>query len=263
MNRQAQAVVLLLLGGAVVRASVTDLYLRYVKEGLRPFLIAAGLVLIAAAVMTLWHELRPARPSTEHGDSTRDLAGPTGEHAGPTAEHAEGGDGHDHDHHGPRIGWLLLLPVLGLLLVAPPALGSYSVGQAGSALAGSRQSDYPPLPPGDPAPVTVLDYASRALFEKGVSIGDRRVRLTGFIAPGPDGRPILARMVLSCCAADGRPVKLGLTGDVPVGLADDTWVEVVGRYTDRVGRDPVDDAEIPYLAVESWRRVPAPRNPYE
>lgn len=52
MNRQAQAVVLLLLGGAVVRASVTDLYLRYVKEGLRPFLIAAGLLLIVAAVMT-------------------------------------------------------------------------------------------------------------------------------------------------------------------------------------------------------------------
>ena len=42
MNRQAQAVVLLLLGGAVLKASVTDMYLRYVKEGLRPFLIAAG-----------------------------------------------------------------------------------------------------------------------------------------------------------------------------------------------------------------------------
>ncbi|GAB3860315.1 hypothetical protein GCM10029963_63030 [Micromonospora andamanensis] len=63
MNRQAQAVILLLLGGAVIRASVTDLYLRYVKEGLRPFLIAAGLLLIAAAIMTLWYELRPAAPA--------------------------------------------------------------------------------------------------------------------------------------------------------------------------------------------------------
>ena len=42
VNRQAQAVVLLLLGGAVLKASFTDMYLRYVKEGLRPFLIAAG-----------------------------------------------------------------------------------------------------------------------------------------------------------------------------------------------------------------------------
>ena len=36
MNRQAQAVILLLIGGAVLRTSLTDLYLRYVKEGLRP-----------------------------------------------------------------------------------------------------------------------------------------------------------------------------------------------------------------------------------
>ncbi len=65
MNRQAQAVVLLLLGGAVVKASVTDMYLRYVKEGLRPFLIVAGLLLIAAAVMTLWYDFR-APAADEH-----------------------------------------------------------------------------------------------------------------------------------------------------------------------------------------------------
>ncbi|MCX4470640.1 TIGR03943 family protein [Micromonospora sp. NBC_01655] len=250
MNRQAQAVVLLLLGGAVVRASVTDLYLRYVKEGLRPFLIAAGLVLVATAVTTLWYELRPpATGEHEPGD-------------GPGEHGHEPGDGAG--HHEPRVGWLLLLPVFGLLLVAPPALGSYAAEQAGTALAAEAQpSDYPPLPPGDPAPVTVLDYASRALFDRGTSIGDRRVRLTGFIVAGPDGQPLLARMVLSCCAADGRPVKLGLTGDVPLGLPNDTWVEATGRYSVRVGRDPVNDAEIPYLAVESWREVPAPRNQYE
>ena len=39
MNRQAQAVVMVLLGGAVLRISVGDLYLRYVKAGLRPFLL--------------------------------------------------------------------------------------------------------------------------------------------------------------------------------------------------------------------------------
>ncbi len=161
------------------------------------------------------------------------------------------------------MGWLLILPVLGLLLVAPPALGSYAAEQTGTALSAPRQSDYPPLPDGDPAPVTVLDYAARALFDRGTSIGDRRVLLTGFIATGADNEPILARMVLSCCAADGRPVKLGLTGDVPAGLPNDSWVEVIGRYSDRIGRDPVNDAEIPYLEVESWRQVPAPTRQYD
>ncbi|MEU7935672.1 TIGR03943 family putative permease subunit [Micromonospora echinofusca] len=255
MNRQAQAVVLLLLGGAVIRASLTDLHLRYVKEGLRPFLVAAGLLLVAAAVMTLFYELRPLlRRTPARHDDGHDARG----------DH-DGHDGDDgHAHHEPRVGWLLILPVLGLLLVAPPALGSYAAGQAGTAVATRQQpSDYPPLPDGDPVRVTVLDYASRALFDRGTSIGDRRVQLTGFVTTGPDGRPLLARMVLSCCAADGRPVKLGLTGEVPDGLADDTWIEVTGRYSDRIARDPVNDAEIPYLDVESWRQVPVPRQQYE
>ncbi|MFY1578118.1 TIGR03943 family putative permease subunit [Verrucosispora sp. WMMD703] len=259
MNRQAQAVILLLLGGAVIRASVTDLYLRYVKEGLRPFLIAAGLLLVAAAIMTLWYEMRPPAP--------RALVPADGPTVGPDRpdrpDRPDGHDGHGHAHHEPRVGWLLILPVLGLLLVAPPALGSYAAGQAGTALSSQQQSDYPPLPEGDPVQVSVLDYASRALFDRGTSIGDRRVQLTGFIATGADGQPILARMVLSCCAADGRPVKLGLTGDVPAGLPDDSWVEVTGRYSDRLGRDPVNDAEIPYLEVESWRQVPVPKRPYD
>ncbi|MER7458861.1 TIGR03943 family protein [Micromonospora sp. NPDC126480] len=253
MNRQAQACIMILFGGAVLRASLTDLYLRYVKEGLRPFLIAASLLLIVTGVMTLWYELRPAAaaPATDSGAQ------------GPSTDTAPGHDDHDHhDHHGPRVAWLLLLPVLGLLLVAPPALGSYAAGQAGTALTADQDYDYPPLPAGDPAKTSVLDYASRALFDKGQSLGGRRVLLTGFIAPGPAGEPILARMIMSCCAADGRPVKVGMTGNVPDGLDNDTWVEVTGRYSERVGRDPVNDEEIPYLDVESWRQVKQPANPY-
>ncbi|MEU8086604.1 hypothetical protein AB0B57_23715 [Micromonospora sp. NPDC049101] len=94
-------------------------------------------------------------------------------------------------------------------------------------------------------------------------MGNRRVQVTGFITPGPDGQPILARMILSCCAADGRPVKLGMAGNAPTGLANDTWIQVTGRYTDRVTRDSVNDEEIPYIDIESWRQMTAPKDPYE
>ena len=234
MNRQAQAVILLLFGGAIVKAGVTDLSLRYVKEGLRPFLVAAGLVLVAAAVATLWYELR--RPAKDD----------------------DGGH-----HHEPRVGWLLILPVLGLLLVAPPALGSYAAERSGSVLTAQTDSDYPPLPPGDPAPVSLLDYASRAVFDEGKSLGGRTLRLVGFVTPGADGQPMLTRMVLSCCAADGRPIKVGLTGDTPAGLPPDSWVRVDGVYTARTGTDEINQAKVPYLDVKSWEQVPAPRNEYE
>ncbi len=239
MNRLAQAVVMLLFGGAVIKATLTDMFLRYVKEGLRPLLLVAGALLIAAAVMTIWYDLR-----------------------GEPAE-AEPDDGHGHAHHEPRVGWLLLLPVLALLLIAPPALGSYAAGQAGAVVVNpASDSDYPPLPAGDPAPISLLDYASRSIYDSGKSLTGRQLKLTGFVTPGPDGRAMLARMVLICCAADGRPIKIGLTGDTPVDVAPDSWVEVVGVYSNQVGKDPVNKADVAYLEVKSWQQIAEPKQPY-
>ena len=231
MSRLTQGVLLLLFGGALLRASFTDLYLRYVKEGLRPFLIATGVLLVAAAVMTIWYAFR----------SSSD-------------------DEHD---HAPGVGWLLILPVLGLLLVAPPALGSYAANQAGSvAAAPVGDSAYPPLPAGDPAELSILDYASRALFDSGKSLSGRDLRLTGFITTAPDGSPMLARIVLSCCAADGRPIKLGLSGRAPIDVPADTWVEVVGVHTSRTTKDPVNNVDVAFLEVKTWKEVPQPKQPY-
>jgi uncharacterized repeat protein (TIGR03943 family) len=241
MNRQAQAVVLMLLGGALVKVSVTGTSLRYVKDGVRPLLVVAGVLLIATAVATLWHALRTA-----------------------SAAAAEPDDGHHHAQHGPHVGWLLVLPLLGLLLVAPPALGSYAAGQAGSMLAAQNAgSDYPALPAGDPVPLHLLDYASRAVFDDGKSLTGHNLELTGFITPGADKQPVLARIIMTCCAADGRPVKVGLAGNIPTGVAADTWVRVVGRYSSKTVKDRRNDAVIPYLTVSSWQEIPEPGQPYE
>ncbi len=239
MSRLTQGVILLLFGGAILRASFTDLYLRYVKEGLRPFLIATGVLLVAAAVMTIWYSFRS---STAH-------------------EHED--DGHGHAEHGPRVGWLLILPVIGLLMVAPPALGSYAANQAGSVVAEPvGDSDYPPLPAGGTVEVSMIDYASRALFDAGKSLEGRDVRLTGFITPTSDGTPMLARIVLSCCAADGRPIKIGLSGNAPADVPADTWVEVTGVYSSRTSKDPVNNADVAYLEVKTWQEVSQPKQPY-
>jgi uncharacterized repeat protein (TIGR03943 family) len=242
VNREAQSVVLFLLGGAILRISLTDVYLRYVKEGLRPFLVVTGVLLVVIACVTLYREVfgRSAAPHSADDAHTTDGA---------------------HTHGGPRVAWLLLLPVFAIFLVGPPALGSYAASRGGTSVA--KQSDYPPLPAGDPVTVTVLDYASRAVWDSGASLTDRRVRVTGFVSPRPGGGTYLTRMVLTCCAADGRPVKVGLSGQTPAGLDPDTWVEVVGRYDPRTDKDRANDETIPYLEVESVRVVEEPVQPYE
>lgn len=245
MNRKAQAIVLFLVGGAVLRAGSTDLYLRYVKAGLRPLLLAAGVVLMAAAVATVWYERR-----------TR----PAGENAG------EGEEGHDegeggHAHREPRVSWLLVLPLFALILVAPPALGSYTAMHTGTAL--QRPWGFPTLPAGDPLPLNVADYAGRAVYDHGRSLEHRRVKITGFVALDGHGAPYLVRMALNCCAADAQPVKIGLTGRIPAVLEPDTWLQVIGTYTRERTKDPVGGGAIPYLEVSRSRPIPAPRDPYD
>jgi uncharacterized repeat protein (TIGR03943 family) len=235
VNRRIQSVLMLLLGGALLRITVTGSYQRYVKHGLRPLLLLAGAFLVLMAVLTLWYEFR-GRP-TGHDD------------------------GHGHSHE-PGVGWLLLLPALALLTLSPPALSAFAAGKAGTVVV-SSQSDYPPLPPGSPAPVTLLDYSARAVYDSGRSLTGRTIRLDGFITPGPGGQTVLARIVLTCCAADGRPVKVGLDGKAPTGLAAGTWIQADGTYSSRTVADPINKARIPYLTVTAWQEIPTPKDPYD
>jgi uncharacterized repeat protein (TIGR03943 family) len=233
VNRETQGVVLLFVGGSVLYASLTDLHLRYVKAGLRPLLLVAAAILIATAVATLWRELR--RRGRRRSDS--------------------------HAHREPRVSWLFLLPVFALMLAAPPALGSYAANRAGTGI--QEPAGFADLPAGDPVRLTVLDYATRAVYDRGGSLTGRRVRLTGFLATGPGGTPLLTRMFLSCCAADAQPIKVGLSGRVPEGMKPDTWIEVVGTYSARRIRDEVNERPIPFLEVEQVTRVSPPREQYE
>jgi uncharacterized membrane protein YcgQ (UPF0703/DUF1980 family) len=72
----------------------------------------------------------------------------------------------------------------------------------------------------------------------------------------------VTRMQLSCCAADGRPVKvLALGAGAAPAPASDTWVEVVGTYAPpsepAVGGDHT--ATVDAISVQE---VPRPDNEY-
>ncbi|MEU1622519.1 TIGR03943 family protein [Streptomyces sp. NPDC005722] len=250
MNREAQAAVLLLTGVALLHAGLSDLYLRYVKAGLQPLLLAAGAVLVAAALATVWYELRRPR----RGDPGQENERPDGH---------DGEDPHPHPdpHREPVVAWLLVLPLVALVLVAPPALGSYSAARSGTSV--PRPFGFPTLPAGDPLRMETADYAGRAVYDHGRSLTGRRITLTGFVSVARDGTPYLTRMVLNCCAADARPVKIGMTGQVPPVLQPDAWLEVTGTYTPRRAEDPVNDGPVPFLDVSRARPVRAPAEPYE
>jgi hypothetical protein len=72
--------------------------------------------------------------------------------------------------------------------------------------------------------------------------------------------PELTRLLISCCAADARPNKIGIRGlDAPV---TDSWVTVTGTWIPK-GKLGTDVAWPPVLHGTSARQVKQPESPYE
>jgi uncharacterized repeat protein (TIGR03943 family) len=215
VKRPIQAVLLVLGGIGLLHSSLfTDLCLRYVKEGMRPMLIASGALLLLLGAAEAWPYWRTGGDD-EHGDRP--------EHEG------HDGDGHGHDHSGvPRVAWLLFLPALSLLFYAPPALGAYTASRQ-PPKAVTEQKHFDPLPATSPVPMTLTDFTRRVQQDRKQAVKGRSVRMTGFVTPDRQGHGwYLTRLILNCCAADAQSVKVRIHG-TPAPPAN-TWVTVTGPW---------------------------------
>ena len=227
-DRLTQHLLLLLLGVVVLVVAGTDQHLAYVRAGFRPFLLAAGVVTVGLAVGGL---LRPRA----------------------------GG----HEHPGPAVGWLLAAPVAVVLVVAPPALGSYTAARQAAPVAvpaGGGVALGPDDQGADSRTMRLFDYlvASQA---QPAELAGRRVRLVGFVSPRAAGGWYVTRFAVNCCAADATAVRVA----VPAGSADvrpDQWVEVVGTATAPL-TDPAVGYPEPALDAVSVQVVEAPAETYE
>jgi uncharacterized repeat protein (TIGR03943 family) len=262
VTREVGSVILILVGGAVLRISVTDVFLRYVKPDLRPWLIVSALVLL---VLGAWGVFDVVREARDESDAAAGGEGET-EHTHTAEEHVEDGpSGHHHapGHVGPRTAWLLVLPVAAIFLVAPPALGAFTAERQGTTVAAPSsglEDPFPPLPEGVTVEMAVSDYSARAVWDDGRTLAGRSVALTGFVSAAPDGGWYLTRLALSCCAADAYAVKVKVLG-VDVRPQDDTWITVTGAWVPGGGTQSPD--AIPWLQAASVAETLEPVQPYE
>jgi uncharacterized repeat protein (TIGR03943 family) len=228
----------LLVGVMLIRLTLTDAYQRYVRVGMGPWLLVAGVLLAvlgAAAVLTA---LRGGGPGSD------------------ADAHTDHGDHGDHPDH---IGWLLLVPVLALLLVVPPALGSFGVDRSRVSTASSGAGEFKPLPAGTaPHPMTMLEFDQRAFDHGGSSLRGAQLQITGFVAKTVDGNGFqLARYQIACCAADAVAAVARVSGKSGGEPAREAWFIVTGTFHG-MGADGV-----PELDASAVRSIPAPVDPYE
>ncbi|MFF7935431.1 TIGR03943 family putative permease subunit [Streptomyces sp. NPDC007940] len=274
MRRYGSCLLLALVGAAVLRISLfSELYLRYVQAGLRPYLVASGgvLVLLGAATAVVRRGERDIVGDADgHGDAGAEGYGPGhGDVRSGSHGHGHGNDqgddpdhGHAHAGAGPRIAWLLTLPALALLLFPPPALGSYSAEREAAQRAAQGVGTFPALPAGDPVELTLGEFASRAIYDSGRSLKGRTVRMTGFVTHGDEGTWYLTRLSVTCCAADATTSKVEVRGAPDGAPPVDTWVTVTGTWHPK-GALGTDGAWPPVVDASAVRRVTEPADPYE
>jgi len=251
VKRSAQDVLLMVFGAILLHVGVTDLHLRFVKASMQPLIVVSALVLLGLAVTGMLSQARAVSAGTSQSIFTAPEV--------PRTEHDEH-EGHAHEHGAPRTSWLLALPLFALLLVAPPALGADSVSRGASTLPVAPEYRFPPLPAVRDGAVdlSLREYGNRAAFEP-ESVQGTPVRLLGFSTPDQQGW-VLARVSLSCCAADGRAATVRMTGEPALAAPPaDSWWEVTGTYTPGVA----EDGGVPALQVTSMTAVAAPDSQYD
>ncbi|PFG50405.1 putative repeat protein (TIGR03943 family) [Amycolatopsis sulphurea] len=333
MRRETQNVLLILLGGALVKIAINGDYLRYVKPAQQPWIIAGGVVMLLLGIVAIVADLLRARSAAKaaaqagpdvvaaghqppeaadgQGCETSDAQArvTAGHHladsagAGPIDGHAEEsgqrqgieeypagfrqnkdpsladgpppwgepdsaaghpvGDGHGH-HHPARSAWLLVVPVLAVFLVAPPALGADSVtrteARVPQSAATTAESAFPPLPAEAVVPMAMNEVVSRAGWDSGGTLNGRTIAISGFVVHN-GGQTLLARLVISCCAADASPVTVHLKGGEADRFPSDTWLRVTGQIVPGTANEA--NSYTPDFVPATVERITAPKDPYE
>lgn len=232
MRRETENTLLLIVGIALVMVTVTGAYTRYVKPAMLPWLAISAAVVIALALVAIARDVR-------------------GGGAGP--EHA----GHVHRN---GIVWLLVLPVVLLIFVVPPALSARAAAPAAVTVTAARS--FPPLPDGAAPTVSLPEVLMRVAVGPVGGLDGRQITTTGFTMRDGD-RVDLAKIVIICCAADAQLARMHLSGPAAAGAAalpENTWLQVEGTVP--AGQTYSGTASIPTLDVSRIARIDPPANTY-
>ncbi|WP_235214851.1 TIGR03943 family putative permease subunit [Rhodococcus opacus] len=135
-------------------------YVRYVKPGLFPYLLAAAIVIIVLGIAAIVRDVRRG--------------------------HADTDEGH---RHTTQPYWLLLIPAAVILFAAPPALGASSVGSSASqeVMTAPGKTAFPPIPDGAAPQMPLLEVIQRSVRDSTGSLDGRQITVSGFVIATSNG----------------------------------------------------------------------------
>lgn len=239
MNRLGRSAILVALGIVLSRLLWSGGFGWFVQQHMKWPLLAAAIVLI---IFGVYEGIKGAAQENRDPDSVNRSAGPA-------------------------VGWLLLLPLLVLISVAPTGLGAAAAERVDAYTPTEATERFAPLEESNgPIEMRVLDFLERATWDESRSLEGTTIRLEGLVVNDedvPDGFR-LTRFMVSCCAADGIPLQVDIR-NAGAPLADETWViaDVIWRPPEVSFEDTVGEWIIEADAVNITVVPNAPNDPYE
>ncbi|EPH07164.1 TIGR03943 family protein [Propionibacterium sp. oral taxon 192 str. F0372] len=247
------AAILVLLGIMIGVLVVTGQLNNYLRPAFSPLLAVTGVVLLGLGIWSAVATIR--QPGPWHL-----------------------GQGHPDQRHSPirRTSWMLLVPVLLVVLVAPDPLGSALL--TSQAAGGSEETSttttrrprariqspsarprnpggtvvYPPLSQTGINEMTLEELVLRHTEGDPAALEGRTVSVIGFASLDPKTGWRLGRFRIVCCAADAIGYRAQLRGTSD--LVDDQWYQVTG-VVDTTGA-------LPAIQVTSLNAIDQPVTPY-
>lgn len=235
MSRESENTVLLLIGLATGMITVSGVFTRYVKPSLMPWLYVTAVVLVGLALVAIIDDVR-RRPDP---------------------------GGHRPHSHANFATWLLLIPVLVLIFITPPALPPQAgVPSVRTVSTEALRRPFPPLPVGRAPEVPIPSVMLRAAQDSAGTLNDRLITVVGFTVH--DGDVVgLGRLVVMCCAADAQLAQVHLSGAEAATARrypEYTWLRVEGIVQPSPANG--DSSVIPTLEVATVTEIVPPEDAY-
>lgn len=243
MSRDLEGAVVLVLGAVLARITLEGSYLAYVKSNLFWPLLATAVVLLCLGFATIRE--RPSDPGAV------------------IPQGADGSSSDGHTHAPPRLGVLLLAPVVVLILAAPAPLGAFAAERGSvNSIAQEFAAELPALTRNSgPTQLTISEFVLRTFAEGDASVEGVLVELEGFVSRIEADGFVVARFAIACCAADASPRQVRAIGAGP-SVASDDWVRATVIWNgDIVSGDG--EARVPEVELVSVIPIEQPAVAYE
>lgn len=231
MRREAQNLLLLVVGATLVKITLDGSYLRYVKASLQPYLLISGCVIVLLGVIAIARDIRAGRATPHpHGESSRPY-------------------------------WMLLVPPATLLFLAPPALSTGAIPSTGPELVSATAPSRPLPPITEDTPTMPLRELVQRAHKSPDTLHHRTITTTGFALPNETGTGFdLGQLAIACCAADGQLLILHLDGPLPPEISEGDWLSVTGRIASGASRPAA--SSWPTMTLDEARPIDPPTITY-